>query len=146
MVAVLCKPSYAAYGNTCMIFYEHILNGFKVVERTWFCHRNCYLQSSKGRHSKSINTKVMVLACRLMLVNICDILNGFKVIERTWFCHRTAKYKLQRDVTKKYIFKSYGPCTPHVVFWCLIFVWSFINILDSSKVIERTRFCQETVT
>ena len=53
--------------NTCMKFYEHILNGFKVIElivieQTRFCHRNCYLQSSKGRNSKSINTRVMVLA------------------------------------------------------------------------------------
>ena len=34
MVVVLCTSSYDAYGNTCMKFYEHILNGFKVVERT----------------------------------------------------------------------------------------------------------------
>ena len=34
MVVVLCTWSYDAYGNTCMKFYEHILNGFKVVERT----------------------------------------------------------------------------------------------------------------
>ena len=34
MVVVLCILSYDAYGNTCMKFYEHILNGFKVVERT----------------------------------------------------------------------------------------------------------------
>ena len=26
--------SYDAYGNTCMKFYEHILNSFEVVERT----------------------------------------------------------------------------------------------------------------
>ena len=34
MVVVLCTLSYDAYGNTCMKFYEHILNGFKVVEWT----------------------------------------------------------------------------------------------------------------
>ena len=34
MVVVLCTASYAAYGNTCMKFYEHVFNGFKVVERT----------------------------------------------------------------------------------------------------------------
>ena len=33
-VVVLCMSSYDAYGNTCMKFYEQILNGFKVVERT----------------------------------------------------------------------------------------------------------------
>ena len=62
MVIVLCTSSYDAYSNTCMKFYEHILNGFKVVEWTRFCHRNCYLKSSKGCNSKSINTRVMVLA------------------------------------------------------------------------------------
>ena len=34
MLVVLCTSSYDAYGNTCMKFYEHILNGFKVVEQT----------------------------------------------------------------------------------------------------------------
>ena len=48
--------------NTCMTFYEHILNGFKVIERILFYHRNCDLQSSKGRNLTSINTRVMVLA------------------------------------------------------------------------------------
>ena len=65
MVVVLCTSSYDAYGNTCMKFNEHILNGFKVVERTLFCHRNSYLQISKGHNSKSINTRVMVLALGL---------------------------------------------------------------------------------
>ena len=82
--------------NICMKFHEDTLNGFKLTERTPFCLRNCYLQSSKGHNSKSINIRVMVLAfcmlCRrLMLVNICmkfheDILNGFQVTERTRFC------------------------------------------------------------
>ena len=48
--------------NTCKKFYEHILKGFKVIEQTWFCHRNCYLQSSNGWNSESINIRVMVLA------------------------------------------------------------------------------------
>ena len=48
--------------NIYMKFYEDILNGFKVTERTRFCLRNCYLQSSKGHDSKSINTRIMVLA------------------------------------------------------------------------------------
>ena len=48
--------------NICMKFYEDTLNGFKVTERTRFCLRNCYLQSSKGHNSKSINTRVTVLA------------------------------------------------------------------------------------
>ena len=34
--------------NICMKFHEDILKGFKVIERTRFCHRNCCLQSSKG--------------------------------------------------------------------------------------------------
>ena len=62
MVVVFCKSSYNAYGNTCMKFYEHILNGIKAAERTCFCHKDYYLQSSKGRNSKSINTRVMGLA------------------------------------------------------------------------------------
>ena len=47
--------------NICMKFHEDNLKGFKVIEQTRFCLRNCYLQSSKGHNSKSINTRVMVL-------------------------------------------------------------------------------------
>ena len=43
-------------------FHENIPNGFGVTEQTRFCLRNCYLQSSKVHNSKSINTRVMVLA------------------------------------------------------------------------------------
>ena len=45
------------------------LNGYKVIERTRVCHRNCYLQSSKGRNSKRIITRVVVLAL-CMLSNV----------------------------------------------------------------------------
>ena len=38
--------------NISMMFHEDILNGLKVIERTQFCHRNCYLQSSKGHNAK----------------------------------------------------------------------------------------------
>ena len=39
-------------------------------------------------------------------------------------CHRTANYKLQ----------SYGSCTLHVIFWCLIFARKFYaHILNSFK-------------
>ena len=48
--------------NICMTLHKDTLNGFKVTERARFCLRNCYLQSSKGHNSKSINTIVMVLA------------------------------------------------------------------------------------
>ena len=71
--------------NICMKFHEDILNSFKVTERTQFCLRNCFLQSSKG-HIPEL--WFLHSAHRLMLVNICmkfhkDILNGFQVTERT---------------------------------------------------------------
>ena len=48
--------------NISMKFHDDILNGLKVIERTQFCHRNCYLQSSKEGNSKNIYPRVMVLA------------------------------------------------------------------------------------
>ena len=48
--------------NICVKFHEYALNGFKVTERTRFCLKNCYLESSKGHSSKSINTRVIVPA------------------------------------------------------------------------------------
>ena len=48
--------------NTAMKFHEESLNGLKVIERTQFCHKNCYLQSSKGHKSKNIYPIVMIFA------------------------------------------------------------------------------------
>ena len=38
--------------NISMKFHEDILNSLKVIDRTQVCHRNYYLQSSKGHNSK----------------------------------------------------------------------------------------------
>ena len=80
--------------NVSMKIHEDILNGLKVIERTQFCHRNCYLQSSKGHNSKNYIQELWFLcsAHRLMLCNIYmkfheAILNGFQVTERVRFCH-----------------------------------------------------------
>ena len=79
--------------NISMKYHEDTLNNLKVIERTQFCHRNCYLQSSKGHNSKIYIQELWFLrsARRLMLINISmkcheDILNGFQVRGRTRFC------------------------------------------------------------
>ena len=76
-----CPPMLV---NISMKFDEDILNGFKVIE--WFCHRNCYLQTSKGITQKIYIQDSWFLrsAYQPMLVNIYmkfheDILNGFQV-------------------------------------------------------------------
>ena len=78
--------------NISMKFHENILNGLKVIERTQFCHRNCYLHS-KGYNSKTYIQELWFLRSvrRRMLINISmtfheNILNGFQVTERTRFC------------------------------------------------------------
>ena len=79
--------------NISIKFHKDILNGFKVIERTRFCHRNCYLQSSRGHNSKQIAKSYGYCALhRPMLINISlkfyeDVLKGFNVIEQTQFCH-----------------------------------------------------------
>ena len=70
-----------------MKFHDDSLNGFQVIQRTRFCDG----QSSKENNSKSINARVMVLALRIMLMDIYmkfheDSFNNFQVIERTRFC------------------------------------------------------------
>ena len=81
-----------------------ILNGFKVIGPTRFCHRNWYLQSSDGNNSKLYTQELWFLhsACHPMLVNISmkfheDILNGVKVIERTQFCHRNCYLQSSKE-------------------------------------------------
>ena len=82
-----------------------------------------------------------------MLVNICmkfhdDTLNGFKIIERTCFCHRTADYILQ-IIHIQELWILHSACNLLVR---NIYMKFHEDILNSFKVIERTRFCQETAT
>ena len=73
MVVVLCTLSYDAYDNTCMKFYEHILNGFKGVEQTWFCYGTATYKVQRDVTQRVSIQELWFLhsACRLMLVNIC---------------------------------------------------------------------------
>ena len=76
---IKCMFCSVLFCNTCMKFYEHILNGFKVVEWIWFCHRNYYLQSSKGRTQRVSIQELWFFhsACHLMLVNIYTVVRRY---------------------------------------------------------------------
>ena len=72
--------------NICMKFHEGILNGFKVIERTWFCHRTAYYKLQRDVTKKIHIQELWFLhsACHLLVLNICMkfceyILNSFKV-------------------------------------------------------------------
>ena len=132
-----------------MKFHGVILNGFKVIERTRFCDRNWYLQSSKGNNSKLYIQELWFLhsAGHPVLINIPmkfheDILNGLKVIERTQFCHRNCNIQS----SKRHSFKN---IYPRVMFLrslrCLMLVNISMkfheDILNGFPVTERTRFC-----
>ena len=41
-----------------MKFHEDTLNGFKVIERTRFCHRNCYLNTNNTKGTVETELKV----------------------------------------------------------------------------------------
>ena len=135
--------------NICMKFHEDILNSFKVTERTRFCFRNCYLQSSKGQTQKVTIQQLWFLrsACRLMLVNICmkfheGTLNGFWVTEQTRPYRKIYYFQFQRAITPKI-------CNPKLRFLCsarrfmllYIYVKFHENISNGFWVTERTRFC-----
>ena len=93
-------------------------NGFQVIEWTRFYDG----QHSKENNSKSINSRVMVLARCLMLIDIYmkfleDILNRFQVTERTRFCDgQSSKGNNSKSIIlKKYKCKNYGSCTMHII-------------------------------
>ena len=78
--------------NICMKFHEDILNGFKVIERTLFCHRTANYKLQREVTENIHNQELWFLhsACHLLVLNICMkfyeyILNSFKVIEQTQF-------------------------------------------------------------
>ena len=58
----LCSTSCLMLIDIYMKFREDSFNGFQVIERTRFCDRQTYRQSSNGNNLKSINARVMVLA------------------------------------------------------------------------------------
>ena len=94
-----------------MKFHEVILNGFKVIEQSRFCHRKGYLQSSKGNNSKLYIQELWFLhsAGHQILVNIAmkfhdGILNSWKVIERTQFCHRNCYLQSSKEHNSKNIY------------------------------------------
>ena len=136
--------------NICMKFHEVTLNGFLVTERTWFCLRNCYLQSSKGYNSKKVSIQELWFlrsACRLMLVNICmkfheGILNVFWVTEQTRPYHKIYNFQFQRAITPKIR-------NPELRFLrsarCLMLLYNCVkfheNISNGFWVTERTWFC-----
>ena len=137
-----------------MKLYEYILNISKVIERTRFCHGTANYKLQRDVTQKIHIQELWFLhsACHLLVLNICMklyeyILNISKVIERKRFCHGTANYKLQRDVTQKIHIQElwflHSACHLLVLNICMKFCE---YILNSSKVIEPTRFCQETAT
>ena len=70
-----------------------------------------------------------------MLVNIYmktheNILNVLKLKIGHNIVTKTASFKVQWDITKKYISKIYGSCTLQVVLLCLIFVWNLMQIFE----------------
>ena len=74
--------------NICMKFHD-TLNGFKVIERTWFCHRTANYKIQRDVTKKIHIQELCFLhsACHLLVLNICmtfyeSILNSLKVIER----------------------------------------------------------------
>ena len=74
MVLVLCMLSDV--DRYYMKLREDSLNGFQVIELTWFCDG----QSSKRNSSKSINAGVMFVWCWLIFIwsFVEDSLNGSK--------------------------------------------------------------------
>ena len=62
-------------------------------------------------------------------------------------CHRTANYKIQRGVTKNLHIQElwflHSACHRLVLNICMMF---YEYILNSFKVTERARLCQETAT
>ena len=93
--------------------HEVIMNGFKVIEETRFCHRNRNLQSSKGNNLKLYIQELWFLHCAgyPMLVNISmkfheDILNGLKAKEWTQFCHRNSYLPSSKGHNSKIYFQE----------------------------------------
>ena len=135
--------------NICMKFHEDVFNGFKLTERTWFCHRTANYKCPRDVTQKIHTPGLWFLhsSCHLLVLNICMkfyeyILNSFKVIERTRFCQETATSKVQRDVTQKvskqklwFLHSAYRLMLTNI---CMKF---HEDTLNGFKVTEWKQFC-----
>ena len=56
-----------------MKFHENILNGFKVIERTLFCHRTANYKLQRDVSQKIHTQELWFLhsACHLLVLNTC---------------------------------------------------------------------------
>ena len=54
--------------NISIKFHKDILNGFKVIERTQFYHRNCHIQSSRGNNSNKYPRVTVPVLCKSPIV------------------------------------------------------------------------------
>ena len=134
----ICKKNLNICSETAKIANFHFSH-YKLME-TICCHNG--IQKLWFLHA----------ACRWMLVNISmkfheDTLKWFQSYRADMICHRNAHYKLQRDVTKKIHIQElwflHSACHLLMLYICMEF---YECILDSFKVIERTRLCQEAGT
>ena len=83
-IRFLCSACRPMLVNIPMKVHEDILNSFKVIEQTWFFHRNCYLQSSKRHNSKIYIQELWFFALHVVHCWLIFIWS-FKKISRTVF-------------------------------------------------------------
>ena len=118
------------------------MEGFKVIEPTWFCVKRWYLQNSK-RHNSKTHPRVTVLDIIQHWLIFYEFTNGFKVVEQTRFCHRNC-YLQSSSVhnSKIYIKESWFLCSARRLMLVNISMKLHEYILKGFKVKERTRFCK----
>ena len=85
----------------------------------------------RGTTTKPYRQELQFLcsACRPMMLYISvkfhdNILDGFEVTERTQNYHSL----ISKWNNSKTVQKSYVSCVVHIVWWCFIFLWSFMQI------------------
>ena len=147
LLSLRCSARRPVLVDISIKFHKNILDGFKVIERTRFCHRNCHLHSSRGIAQTTIQElRFLCFARRPMLVNISlkfheDILKGFNVIERTRFCHRNCHLHSSRGIAQTTIQELRFLCFARRPMLVNISLKFHEDILKGFNVIERTRFC-----
>ena len=118
---------------------EISVNDLKLTERTQVHGTNGYVQCSKGKNSKSRQTRVTVHAFCTSThrsLNLCEV--SSKYLKRfptyiadtnTWQKWVFFQYlRCSKGCNSKGRLTSYGSCILHVVSWCFKFVWDFMKI------------------
>ena len=127
------------FNNVLYLIVSSLMKIWFMVLKLWSRHNFNTKHYKRGIIPKTDRVIVLlsvhiILWCFICCTKFCEnISKCLRVIERTQIAYRN----LQRDIITNTCRWIYGTCSPQIIWWCFIFVPSFMKIsLKGFRVIE----------